>query len=1250
MKIYKRWKDLSLKLNIRPPKKQTITQKNKYVMLFFALFMFLYHPCYAASDTRLKGDDHTAGPFPIGFTFKYYNNSFNQFYVTTNGLLQFTDPTPAYLNSCLPAKKNTLYVFWDDLRTDVPNQQPGTIMYETQGEAPNRKLIVQWTNQYFFGSNIPMGTFQAILYEGSNQIKYQYRNLLDDRSKGSSATIGIQSANTDYMQIGCDQKNTIEQEQAILFIPNDDFSQYQVDMNAPYNFIDISGLKLNKPISIEKYTNHAPIWSWQKNSTLNNYEIDIQDYSGNTVHREVIGNVEQYVFETSLQNGQSCRARIRGSINDGKTWELWSDFSTLVTIDTINPVIKLQQFNRINDDTVKVIFSTEDNLSGIESGHLQIANTLDFQTILIDQDIDTNKTSFLVSNLPFNNNKTLYARLTVKDKAGNESGYSEPLLIDVKAPVIIQPVAKSTIKTSTLNLQGKAESTGKVQFYLNGNKVGNPVVIDEDGYFSTVINLKTEGNYQLTAKLINDFVTNKQSQPVSFSFKLPIPTATFITPVQNQEILAPFDIQVIATDETGIDKVEVYLDDKLFATLTEIPYQVHWPLTIENNGKHTLKVKATNINGKVAITERTISVNVEPPAPAPTIYTGKVTDINPKVSYGPQPITITGQAIYRMDNTVVANVPLKLVLKVNNFERKIAIATDDRGNFTYTFIPQETDNGVYQVTIIHPDEKIKIPQDSFEINQVTFNHQNYQLRAARNVATTINLNATTVSAVKNLHWILTEENQPNGILPKGIKIESEAYDIGEGKTESTMIDFIADDTAPTTGSIYLVALADDSKDLIRGKVKIDYQLEQAKPALYATPNSIQTGLQQGSIVSANISLGNKGLAEAKNVQIQLIDENNNPAPSWLFIASDKIFESIGVNQQVPIQIVAQPDQTIMDGIYQFNLKISVNNHVIGTIPVRISVTQSQQGSVQFDIADIYTATLDKHNQPIPGVNGATIKLQNEAVLTEEYSLKSNNQGIALLENIPTGIYRYRVSAPNHMDMSGRIIIHPNSITNEHVFLEYQTINIELGVTETIINDIYDIELNATFNTLVPAPVVLIEPLSINLGYLQFGEEKVGELTVTNYGLIEAKNVVLHLPKTDNNFKYEFFGEVPTSLLPKEKRVISYRVTALDPNNSNTIKIKDAIKPKSITPKEANSCYLVPYSEKHNSFCANGDTSSGGSGGYFYKNTGSCGTGKLGTIQGLFGEGIILSPLTIPLAPGCSPQAACAVEGAGSGAE
>lgn len=1264
MNIYQYWKNRFLGFN---RKKRPIIkgkQKKAYAMIFCALCSIASATSYAGTDTKLQGDDKVSGALPIGFEFNYYGKKYNKFYVSTNGLLQFENPSSSYNNTCLPAMNNTLYVFWDDLVTDVYGQPTGTIKYETQGEAPNRKLIVQWTNQYFFSSNKPMGTFEAILYERSNQIKYQYRSLNVDDSKGNSATIGIQGISSKNVEIGCNKDNTIKPEQAILFSPNNDLTEYTKNENAEYNFIDISGLTPAAPQPAARYTNQAPSWTWQNINTLDTWEIEIQDASGNSVFRKIQNNVNQYTYDAGLQNGQSYRARIRGSINQGTTWEMWSSPSELITVDTTKPVVELNQFSRVNDNAVRISYSSSDNLSGIATIHLQIANNPDFNKPIIDQDINLQSNNVQIDNVPAGG--ILYARLNALDKAGNSSGYTQASAITVTPPVLISPVTQTKVKNATLKVQGTAESGAKVQLYLNDKPVGEIVTVDAQGYFTQDILLPKEGSYRLHAVAQNDAGSSEPSAPVQFDFALPTPTAIITTPSDNQTLAAPVDIQVDAADELGIEKVDLLIDNKQFATLTERPYQAHWPLTMEDNGSHKISAKVTNTSGKTVTSTRTVNVKIEPPAPPPTPYTGKITAISPAVSYGPQPVTISGQAVYRAENTIAANVPLKLVLNVKGFERRIAVATDENGQFTYTFTPQESDSGTYQVGIIHPDEKTVTSQGSFDINRIAFNIQGYQLKAPRTITTSIQVNATASTGAKNLRWVLAAENQPDGVLPQGVNIQSDAVDIAAGQSRTTTIKFTADNNAAEKGSLFLVAYADDSGDLVRGKLQINYELGQPMPELYASPTYIQTGLQQNTSSTAKVSVGNKGLAAAKNVQVELVDEQGNPAPSWVFIASDKNINEIAVDEKVPVQIMAQPDNSIPDGIYNFIIRVSSSGKVAGTIPVRISVTQSGQGVAHFDVADIYTATLDADGQPIKGVKGATIKLQNDSVLTEQYTFNTDKDGIATLNKLPAGIYRYRVSAPNHMDASGRIVVQPDSTTNQHVFLEYQTINVEFGVTETSIKDVYDINVNATFNTQVPAPVIMLEPLSINLGAMQVGEEKTGQITVSNYGLVQADHVVLNLPKTDTHFKYEFFGEVPSVLKPKEKVVISYKVTALDPKQhapaeSRIASLSDLLRAE----PEEDDCtsYEASYEESHQSECPSGDISKGSSSGRFYQYTGKkCSTkgsgigwgggGSLGGVGGgTFGNGAGAgSPEAMPITPGCTPDAPCASGGSASGSK
>lgn len=1011
---------------------------------------------------------------------------------------------------------------------------------------------------------------------------------------------------------------------------------------------------MTAPKPAAHYSNQAPSWSWPQINSLNAYEIEILDDKNNVVHHEVLNNVNQYTYTEGLQNGKSYLARIRGSINHGGTWEIWSPLSSITTIDTVKPTAELNRFLRVGADTAKVIFSSHDNLSGVVSGNLQIATSPDFATILKDQEINVNSDSIQVSGI--DTSVPLYARLKVTDKAGNSSDYSKPLALSLAKPVLISPVNQSIIKKPNLHVQGTAESSGQVQFYLNDKPVGMPVSVDEQGVFSQDIQLDKEGSYQLIARL-NQADSSSESQPVTFNFVLPAPMVSITAPIDQQQLLAPIDIQVNAADEFGIEKVAIYIDDQLLSTLTAPPYKLHWPLTLQDNGKHTVTTKVTNTNGKVTSKTHTVNVNIAPPAPPPPPYIGKITNVSPKLSYGEQPITITGKALNRSNNTTAANASLILVLETKGFTRQFALATDEQGNFSYTFKPQANDSGDYKVSVIHPDDTTITAQSSFSINRITFNVQRYQLKMPVNTATSLNINATASTDTKQLRWVLAADQQPNGQLPQGIRISAEPVDIKAGETRMVPVQITADETASKTGTFYLTAHNAGSGNLIRGKLQVNYQIGVAAPTLKATPSYIQTGLAQGSSTNAEIQLANIGLVNAEDIQLQLLNQNGQPAPEWLFIVGDKTINRINASQSAPIQIMVQPDNQVAEGVYHFNLSISARNMPSGTIPVSISVNQSGQGSVQFDVADIYTATLDENGQVIAGVKNATIKLQNEKVLTQEYTLTTNNEGIASLDKLPVGTYRYRASADNHQDSSGRIVIRPGVTTQQHLFLDYQTVNVEFGVTETHIKDVYDVEVNATFNTQVPTPVVLIEPMSVNLGDMQTGEIKTGQLTITNYGLTQTKNLTVTLPKTDDRFKYEFFGEVPDVLLPKEQKVISYRITALDQNLTRTAQDSNLSRAKKTCTR-----YTASYTEKHESECANGDIARGDSSGSFYQYKGSdcnisgAGQGDTGmnftssTSNGGLSNSSSSkpSPVAIPLTSGCNPDAPCSNGGASSG--
>ena len=69
------------------------------------------------------------------------------------------------------------------------------------------------------------------------------------------------------------------------------------------------------------------------------------------------------------------------------------------------------------------------------------------------------------------------------------------------------------------------------------------------------------------------------------------PTVSIQSPITNQSINEIVTIVVESNDNEGINRVEFYIDDSLFFTDTESPYEYEWNTTqYEDDSEHIVKV------------------------------------------------------------------------------------------------------------------------------------------------------------------------------------------------------------------------------------------------------------------------------------------------------------------------------------------------------------------------------------------------------------------------------------------------------------------------------------------------------------------------------------------------------------------------------------------------------------------------------------------------------------------------------------
>jgi subtilisin family serine protease len=158
-------------------------------------------------------DGYLAIPEP--FDFRFYGVPYEQVWVSSNGGIYFEDMWLDYVNDCIPTNlMNTLIApWWDDI------DYPLGLYYEIKGIAPDRRLIVQWQEAYHWPGTPNGVSFQAILYEATGDIKFQYLDTsFGDAGydQGVSATVGIQGDPSQGLPYSCDQP-VITDGLAILF-------------------------------------------------------------------------------------------------------------------------------------------------------------------------------------------------------------------------------------------------------------------------------------------------------------------------------------------------------------------------------------------------------------------------------------------------------------------------------------------------------------------------------------------------------------------------------------------------------------------------------------------------------------------------------------------------------------------------------------------------------------------------------------------------------------------------------------------------------------------------------------------------------------------------------------------------------------------------------------------------------------------------------------------------------------------------
>jgi len=189
-----------------------------------------------------------------------------------------------------------------------------------------------------------------------------------------------------------------------------------------------------------------------------------------------------------------------------------------------------------------------------------------------------------------------WGRINVGDALVNTT----PILDDVSPTITITNPTNNADVTGTFSVSVDASDdveVNRVELYING------ILSQEDTTvpytFSVDDTILNSGANQIEARAF-DSSDNTASDQITVNILVTdttAPTITIINPTDGQTISGKTKITVLASDESGIDTVKIFVDGTLKTTLSGSTFDYTWNPKGISGGTHTISSIATDNNG-----------------------------------------------------------------------------------------------------------------------------------------------------------------------------------------------------------------------------------------------------------------------------------------------------------------------------------------------------------------------------------------------------------------------------------------------------------------------------------------------------------------------------------------------------------------------------------------------------------------------------------------------------------------------------
>ena len=457
------------------------------------------------------------------------------------------------------------------------------------------------------------------------------------------------------------------------------------------------------------------------------------------------------------------------------------------------------------------------------------------------------------------------------------------------------------------------------------------------------------------------------------------------------------------------------------------------------------------------------------------------------------PVSLSGSATWSVGGPA-ANQPLNILLTVRGLPRVISVVTDASGDFSTVFTPFPTEAGAYTVSAVLPGITSAPAQDQFNILGMSASPASLTLAVTEGSDTVGTVSLQNLSEVPLSGLTATV----NGLAPNLAVNATFSTNYLDGQGFVIVACRVSASDSSTLHSAFTIHLTSSEGAVL--DVPVTVNVNPLLPHLALSGGQLSASMLRGAQTIVQFDVINHGGAPSSPLTINL------PSVPWLTVASTNPMPSIAPGGTNRVTLLLSPDANLALGPYAGTLAL-IGSGVGFQVPFTFTAVSDAHGALSVQSVDEFTYFA----AGAPPLTNASVTLLNPFNQTVVASGLTDGNGVFFATNLIEGIYELDVTAYKHSPFRGKAVVSAGQTNSVEAFLSRQTVTFTWTVVPTSIQDTTHITIEAEFEANVPAPVVVPNPLSIDLAPLtEPGQHMDIPFTLVNHGLIAVHDLAIDI--------------------------------------------------------------------------------------------------------------------------------------------